>query len=138
MAGYSVAPLATKLGIKSGSRVAALHAPADVTSLLDPIPAGVPLAKQISASTDLVLAFYEQRAALETEILRLHKAAFPNRALWLARPKKTSGRPTSITEDVIREVVLPTGPVDVKTCAIDATWSALRCVIRKELRIGPA
>lgn len=137
MAGYSGTPLAGKLGIKSGFNVAALHAPADFTSLLEPIPADVKLASRISASTDLVVAFYDQRSALERDIPRLRKAAFPDRILWLAWPKKASGKPTNITEDVIRDVVLPTGLVDVKVCAIDATWSGLKCVIRKELRNIP-
>lgn len=134
MAGYSGTPLVAKLGIKSGFTVAVLHAPADFASLLEPIPADVTLGQRLSAATDLVVAFYDQRSALEREIPRLREAAFPDRTLWLAWPKKASGKPTNITEDVIRDVVLQTGLVDVKVCAIDATWSGLKCVIRKELR----
>lgn len=134
MAGYSGTPLVSKLGIKPGFTVAALHAPTDFASLLDPLPAEVKLSKRLSAATDLVVAFYDQRSALEREIPRLRAAAFPDRTLWLVWPKKASGRPTDITEDDIRELVLPTGLVDVKVCAIDATWSGLKCVIRKELR----
>ena len=54
--------------------------------------------------------------------------------LWISWPKKATRIPTDITEDVIREVALPTGLVDVKVCAIDETWSGLKLVIRKELR----
>jgi hypothetical protein len=138
MAGYSGTPLATKLGIKEGFAVAALHAPSGFADLLDPIPQGVKLGSRLSASTDLVVAFFSERSALEGEIPQLRKAVFPDRTLWLAWPKKASKLPTTITEDVIREVVLPIGLVDVKVCAIDATWSGLKCVIRKELRKADA
>ena len=137
MVGYSGTPLARKLGVKTGFTVAALHAPGDFPTLLEPLPAEVTLKDRLSSSADLVVAFYDRRASLEREIARLRKAAFPDRALWLAWPKKASGRPTDITEDVIREVVLPTGLVDVKVCAIDSTWSGLKCVIRRELRGEP-
>ena len=64
--------------------------------------------------------------------LRAHME--PAAGLWIAWPKKSSGVATDITEDVIREVALPTGLVDNKVCAIDETWSGLRLVIRRELR----
>ncbi len=136
MAGYSGTPLATKLGIKPGFTVAALHAPGEFASLLDPIPAEVRLGQRLTAATDLVIAFYDRRSAMVREVPRLRAAAFPDHSIWFAWPKKSSGRATDITEDVIREVVLPTGLVDVKVCAIDDTWSGLKCVVRKELRKG--
>lgn len=55
-------------------------------------------------------------------------------SIWVSWPKKSSGVPSEITEDTIREVALPIGLVDIKVCAIDATWSGLKLVIRKELR----
>jgi len=92
----------------------------------------------LGKSADLVIAFFTRRAALEREIPRLRSSVFPDRTLWLSWPKRSSRMPTDITEDAIREVVLPTGLVDVKVCAIDETWSGLKCVIRKELRkTGP-
>ena len=63
---------------------------------------------------------------------------FPDRSLWIAWPKRSSGVTTDMTEDVIREVALPLGLVDNKVCAIDATWSGLRLVWRKELRTDQA
>ena len=57
-----------------------------------------------------------------------------NRMIWVSWPKKTSGVKTDVTEGVIREVALPLGLVDVKVCAVDATWSGLKLVIRKQLR----
>ena len=64
----------------------------------------------------------------------LRDAVAPSGAVWAAWPKRASGARTDVTEDVVRAVVLPTGWVDVKVCAIDATWSGLKLVIRKELR----
>ena len=94
--------MTSKLGIKPGFTVATLHAPSEFAGLLDPIPAGVKLGTRLTASTDLVVAFYEKRASLERDIARLRAAAFPDRTVWLAWPKKASGMPTDITEDVIR------------------------------------
>jgi len=136
MAGYSGTALAAKLGIKDDFLVAALHAPGALPELLDPLPTGAKLSSRLTASTDLVIAFFTKRAQLEREIPRLRAAVFPDRSLWLSWPKKASGLATDITENVIREVVLPIGLVDVKVCAIDEAWSGLKCVIRKELRKG--
>jgi hypothetical protein len=64
------------------------------------------------------------------------RALVADGGLWVAWPKRASGVATDITEDVVREVALPTGMVDNKVCAIDDTWSGLRLVLRKELRPG--
>jgi hypothetical protein len=58
----------------------------------------------------------------------------PNGMIWVSWPKKSSGVSSSVTEDVIRDVALPLGLVDIKVCAVDNTWSGLKLVIRKELR----
>ena len=89
---------------------------------------------RLSPELDVVIAFYTSRAALVKEWPKLTKAAAPDGTVWVAWPKKASKVPTDITEDVVRDVALPTGLVDNKVCAIDATWSGLRLVIRKELR----
>ena len=39
-----------------------------------------------------------------------------------------------MSEDEVRRVALPLGLVDVKVCAVDATWSGLKLVLRRELR----
>ncbi|HSD78139.1 MAG TPA: hypothetical protein VLA98_12070, partial [Solirubrobacteraceae bacterium] len=74
------------------------------------------------------------RAELERRVGRLRDAIAPDGMLWVAWPKRASGVPTDVTEDIVREVALPTGLVDVKVCAIDATWSGLKLVVRRELR----
>ena len=85
-------------------------------------------------AAEIVVAFVEQRSELERRIEALARAIFPNGGCWIAWPKRASGVPSDMTEDVIREVALPLGLVDTKVCAIDETWSGLRLVWRKELR----
>ena len=133
MAGYSGTPLPKKLGIKEGSRVTLLHAPDDFA--LGDLPDGVTVAQRLGKSHDVILAFVDTRSHFEKAIPLLEKAIFPDGAIWIAWPKKASKRPTDMTEDVVREVALPRGLVDNKVCAIDDTWSGLRIVWRKELRI---
>ena len=89
---------------------------------------------RVDASTDLVHCFVRERAQLEREAARLRGVMRDDAALWISWPKKAAKIETDITEDVIRTVVLPMGWVDVKVCAVDAVWSGLKLVVRKELR----
>ena len=82
----------------------------------------------------MVVLFVTDRAAFEAQVDELGQAVFPDRSLWIAWPKRASGVETDMTENVVRDVALPLGLVDNKVCAIDATWSGLRLVWRKELR----
>jgi hypothetical protein len=86
------------------------------------------------ARIGLIHLFVEQRADLARQLPRLREQLAPDAVLWVSWPKKASKRPTDITEDVIRELALPIGWVDVKVCAVDAVWSGLKLVVRKELR----
>ena len=133
-AGYSGTPLARKLGITAGATVFAVGAPADYVALLAPVPEGVTFAMRLSERTDVVHLFVRERAALATALARYRTRMRPDATIWVSWPKRASGVATDITEDVIREVCLPLGLVDVKVCAVDATWSGLKLVIRKELR----
>jgi hypothetical protein len=83
---------------------------------------------------DVIVFFTTARAELEAALAGLRALMQPAAGLWIAWPKRASGVTTDMTEDVVREVALPTGLVDNKVCAIDATWSGLRLVIRRELR----
>ena len=89
---------------------------------------------ELRAPLDLVVCFVTARRDFERRLPKLRAALAPAGMLWIAWPKRASGVPTDMTEDVVREVALPTGLVDTKVAAIDATWSGLRLVIRKELR----
>ena len=134
--GYSGTPLPKKLGISEGAAVIMLGAPPGILDLLEPLPDGVRIRTTLPRATgaDVVLAFVTERSALDGLVTRARPVVFPAGGLWICWPKRTSGVATDITEDVLREVILPTGLVDNKVCAIDATWSALRFVWRKELR----
>lgn len=124
MAGYSGRALPDKLGIKPGMRIAVLGGP---EGLIDG-------ARRLAPGTDLAVAFFVQRRDLERRWPQLTPKMTPAGAIWVAWPKNASGVPTDMTEHVVRDIVLPTGWVDTKVCAIDDTWSGLKCVLRVELR----
>jgi hypothetical protein len=133
-AGYSGTPLPKKLGIKEGTRLAAVHAPDGFDAALGELPAEVERSSRLTGGADVVVAFYTSRKALAAEWPKLTAAAAPNGTIWVAWPKKASKMPSDITEDVLRELLLPSGWVDNKVCAIDDTWSGLRFALRRELR----
>jgi len=133
-AGYSGTPLVKKLGVKPGMKVAYLDAPEGFDATIGELPEGVAVARRLGGSKDVVIVFVTARRDLERRLDALRAAIAPDGMVWVAWPKKASKVPTDVTEDVVREVVLPTGLVDVKVCAIDAVWSGLKVVIRKELR----
>ena len=134
MAGYSDTPLAEKLGIKEGARLAILGAPDGFT--IDSLPPAVDVRTSARGVHDVILSFHTARAELAKRLPSLMRALDVDGGLWISWPKKASGVATDITEDVVREVALPTGLVDVKVCAVDGTWSGLRLCLRKELRAG--
>lgn len=130
-AGYSGTPLPRKLGIAPGQRIAFLDAPAAFADALGALPEGVGASRTTARGPlDLIVAFFDERRRLEQRLPRLIAALDPAGALWIAWPKRASGVATDITEDVVRELALAAGVVDVKVCAIDATWSGLKLVIR--------
>ena len=127
-AGYSGTPLPKKLGIKPGHRV-----------LLDgahegfepgELPEDAELGQREDGLADVIVSFHVERAALEAAMPGLRERMTPSAGLWIAWPKRASGVPTDLTEDVVRELALANRLVDNKVCAIDATWSGLRLVIR--------
>lgn len=134
VAGYSGTPLARKLGIAEGSRVRLVGGPTGYRDLLAPMPAGVRFVRTVDERTDVVHQFVRERTDLAVALPVLRKAIRADAAVWISWPKRASGVATDVTEDVIREVALPLGFVDVKVCAVDATWSALKLVIRRSAR----
>lgn len=130
-AGYSGTPLPRKLGLRAGQRVAFLDAPPAFAVALGELPEGLGEPRTSARGPlDLVVAFFLDRARLRRRLPRLIAALDPAGALWVAWPKKASRVPTDVTEDVVRELALAAGVVDVKVCAIDETWSGLKLVIR--------
>jgi hypothetical protein len=133
-AGYSGTPLVRKLGFKPGMRVHYVAAPDDFAALVGELPDGVRVLARPAADLDLVMLFVTERAQLERRLAGLHAKLSQDGMVWVAWPKRASKVPTDMTEDVVRDVALPRGLVDVKVCAIDDTWSGLKLVIRRELR----
>lgn len=134
--GASSTPLPKKLGIKPGHRVALLNAPAGFAAALAPLPEAVETVDKLDDSDpfDVVIWFGTERAGLERIVKDVRAVLEPDGGLWIGWPKRASGVPTEVTDDIVREVALPTGLVDNKICAIDATWSGIRLVVRRELR----
>jgi hypothetical protein len=133
-AGYSGTPLPRKLGVREGARVAWLGAPGGFEALLGELPPGVTVLRSLRAPLDLLVQFTTSRAQLGRRLPALREAIFPAGVAWIAWPKRASGVETDVTEDVVRELALPLGLVDVKVAAIDETWSGLKLVVRKEHR----
>jgi hypothetical protein len=133
-AGYSGTPLAKKLGIKPGHRIATVNEPTEFRELLVDLPDGATFEDDLNQSPDISIGFFTAAADLEGRLRDLGQAAFPDRVIWLAWPKKTSGVDTDLTGDIVRAAVLRTHLVDVKICAISETWSGLKVVWRKEHR----
>lgn len=136
MAGYSGTPLATKLGIKPGTRVALVGAPADFPITLEPLSEDARVLRALRAPVDVALLFCARSADLERGFGRCTAALAPAGGLWVAWPKRSSGVATDLTEAAVRAYGLDAGLVDNKVCAVDGTWSALRFVVRLRDRAG--
>ena len=134
MAGYSGTPLAAKLGIKEGSLVALLGAPDGFGAELEPLPDGARVRTRLQPDIDVAVLFVTTRAQLERRFRQVVRSLQPAGGLWVAWPRWSSGVATDLTENVLRDVVLPTGLVDNKVCAVNQAWSGLRFVIRRENR----
>ncbi len=138
--GYSGTPLPRKLGIGEGDEVALIGAPEWLEDTLRAVPDVASLHTDLAedARYDVMVAFVTRRAELEAQLPRLRARMAPACGLWIAWPKRAAGLPTDMTDQVVRDVALPTGLVDNKVCAIDETWSGLRLVIRRENRSAAA
>jgi hypothetical protein len=133
-AGYSHRRLIDKLGLKAGQRAHIAGAPADYDEVLGPLPEDLVLVGRLQGSFDFVQFFTDRRAQLEKRFPALKKALKPDGMLWISWPKKTSGVATDVTEDVVRDIALSHGLVDVKVCAVDEVWSGLKLMYRKKDR----
>ena len=134
MAGYSGTPLPQKLGIKPGLTVVTINAPANYRRLLGQIPDSVTFSERLKSGSSFVHLFTSRRSEMQKKMSILRGKISDNGAIWVSWPKKSSGISTDVTEDVIREIALPLGFVDIKVCAVDETWSGLKLMIRRENR----
>lgn len=133
-AGYSGTPLAKKLSLKDGMTVWAPGMPASVRQEIETSGLDLTWARRSAKGLAAAHLFVTERGDLERVLGALRSSIDPAGMVWVSWPKKSSGVATTITEDTIREVALPAGWVDIKVCAVDAVWSGLKLVIRKDLR----
>jgi hypothetical protein len=116
--------------------VAILAAPRGWT--IPELPPGVSTRAQARGSFDVVVAFFRSRARVEARLATLQRVLRADGGLWIAWPRKATGHMSDISENALREIILPTGLVDTKVAALDEDWSALRFVWRKERRAALA
>jgi hypothetical protein len=135
--GYSGTPLPKKLGLKPEFAALFVALPTDLDHLtadLQAVSKTAAIEQAAGSGLDYIHVFETERARLEDNALRLKTMLKPAGMLWISWPKKASKVPTTITEDVLRTIFLPTGLVDVKVCAVTEIWSGLKFMIRKDLR----
>jgi hypothetical protein len=130
MLGYSGTPLPRKLGIKTGFRICLVNAPADVRGELREAMSACEVMSEARGPLDFVMLFTKSRAVLSGEFSRLAKELSTTGMLWVSWPKKSSGVVTDVDENVVREIGLLAGLVDVKVCAVTEVWSGLKFVRR--------
>ena len=140
VAGYSGTPLPKKLGLKPGARFVLAGAPAAWNGAwpkaYGELPEGVAVTAKLprARSADVVLSFHIAAKALAARLPALAGAITPDGAVWISWPKKAAKVATDVTEDVVRDLALAAGLVDVKVCAIDDVWSGLKLVYRTKDR----
>ena len=131
-AGYSGTPLVKKLGLKQAHAVALVGAP-ETWSIPDMEP-GVTVRRDLRGNPEVVIAFVRSRAELRRRAPRLVKALSASGSRWMVWPRKAGGHVSDVTEQSLRDELLPNGLVDTKVAALDADWSGLRFVWRRERR----
>jgi hypothetical protein len=134
MAGYSKTPTWKKLGIREGMQVIHLHAPENYPQLLGKLPHGAVLKDKLSKNAAFLHYFAKDKSGLSNDFPKLKEALLPDGALWISWPKGASKVPTDLNENVVREIGLKSGLVDVKVAAVDETWSGLKFVFRRKDR----
>ncbi len=140
MAGYSKRALVDKLGIREGFRISLIDAPPNYAATLGRLPRNVALAKLAPATgaaseLDFIQVFTEARRQLETKLPLLKSRLSPQGMLWVSWPKGASKVQTDLNENIVREIALKNGLVDVKVCAVDEVWSGLKLVYRLKDRV---
>lgn len=130
--GYSHRSAAEKVGVKAGSRLGVIDA--DDGWELDGMSEDVVVRTSLRGGRDVTIAFVRSRRHLERNAQRYERSLADAAALWIAWPRRAAGHESDVTENLLREVLLPLGLVDVKVAALDRDWSGLKFVRRKELR----
>ena len=134
MAGYSSTPLAKKLGIKQGFKIKLVNAPAYYFELFADMPADLTIANTAKKELNFIHFFTKDSAELMQNLPVLKSEIVPNGMIWVSWPKKASQVATDVNEQAIRDLALSIGLVDIKVCAVDDTWSALKLVVPVKAR----
>lgn len=130
MPGYSGTPLPRKLGIKPDFRVRLVNVPAEVQAELNAEISAYKVVNNGTGAIDFAMLFTKSKKELAAEFKHMAKALAPAGMLWMSWPKKSSGVITDLDENVVREIGLDAGLVDVKVCAVTEIWSGLKFVRR--------
>ena len=128
-AGYSGTPLAKKLGIKSGFRIKIVEEPEDYFSLFTDLPMDLEIIRDIEIEKDFIHYFTTSALQLKKDIRQLKKEIVQHGMLWISWPKKTAKVATDLNGNIVREIGLGAGLVDIKVCAVNEIWSGLKFVI---------
>jgi hypothetical protein len=130
MPGYSGTPLPKKLGIKDGFRVSFVDAPKEVMAELKAALEGCAIVQDGKPPLDFAMMFTKSGTSLAKQFPQMAKSLAPAGMLWIGWPKKSSGVATDLDDNVVRDIGLAAGLVDVKVCAVTEVWSGLKFVRR--------
>ncbi len=129
-AGYSKTPLVKKLGIKLGFKIHFANPPDNLQFLLGELPEKTTTIVELNGPVDYIHLFTKSKDELQTQFPILKAALAQNGLLWISWPKKASKVMTDLDENIVRDIGLQNGLVDVKVCAVDEIWSGLKFVYR--------
>jgi hypothetical protein len=135
-AGYSGTPLAKKLGIKEGFNIRIVNAPDYYFNLFSDFPKAIKMLNDPETKKNFIHYFTKEAAELEQDIQSLRKEIYPDGMIWISWPKKASKITTDLSDQIVRELALANGLVDIKVCAVDTIWSGLKFVIPVKDRVG--
>ena len=127
--GYSGTTLAKKLGIKNGFKIKIVNYPDSYFELFTDFPSETYQISDIKTKKDFIHYFAKTIAELEKDIKQLSEEIEQNGIIWISWPKKSSKVETDLSGNIVREIGLKTGLVDIKVCAVDEIWSGLKFVI---------
>jgi len=129
-AGYSTTPLHKKLGLKEGLNVKLINAPDNYPSLISEMADKLVFKNKATSGLNFIHLFSNRAKELETKLPLLKEQISKDGIIWVSWYKKSSGKATEVTEDMVRNTALAIGLVDVKVCAVDENWSGLKLVYR--------
>lgn len=129
-AGYSKNPLYKKLGLKPGFIAKLINEPDNYEKLIGDFMQSLTIKNNDKTNLDFIHFFTNSISELEKKLPALKNQIKKDGTIWISWYKKSAGKPTELTENIIRDTALAIGLVDVKVCAVDDDWSGLKLVFR--------